>query len=339
MSAPVGGASRTVTVKHGQTAELVTSYAPGPDSTDALTIINLGTERVWLSNDSMAAAGEGVPLEGGTPMAWTAAGALYATPDDANVTDVKLVLTSATTDYQPSPYALALATAAQLLATGVPTVLLETDLALNKALAHNVTDSWDVSDAASAVLQANVTGDFTEMLVSQYMGNGALVDEEYLTAEQGGTALARLAIAGATLKIKNVGAAGTYSLTTSNRPALRRWDSRRRNGAVNLFTVPSGFYANTSILELTPADATVKSQGLCYASLSTLCPTWRLTMQDVVTGRETTVADSGEAFTSSGGSKRVSRLIGVPPGEVVFTLYVLADFTGTATVTLTPAEV
>lgn len=121
MSAPIGGDSRPFTVAHGAGAQKITSYAPGP-SGGPLTVINRGTERVWLSNDSMATSGRGVPLEGGTSVPWIAAGDLWAVPDDANVTDVPLVLTSAVTRWEPSPSAVAAATAAQLLATGVPIV-------------------------------------------------------------------------------------------------------------------------------------------------------------------------------------------------------------------------
>jgi hypothetical protein len=370
MSAPINGDSRQVVVKHGSTEQLLTQYAPSPESDDSLTIINLGTERVWLSNDSTAGPNHSTPIEGGTASVWTAGGTVYAFPDASNVTDVTLVLTSGVVAYEPSPYALAsyaagqieasglaqaiaediaasglpLAVAQQILANGVPNVLVETDVAQSRNLAAGATDNWNVSDAASAVLSVTGTvNDLVKLFVTQKMSNGQLIVEDLLSADETTdasmpTALARLALPGASIAIKNTGAeAVTYSLTTSNRSAPR-WDSRRRTAKVAKYSVANDIYSNGSVLAMTPDDYRVKMQGLVYLTFSTSCTAWRVTMQDVTSGTETSVADSGEAFTTSSGAKRVSKLVGVPPGAVIFTFYVLADFTGAGTLNLTQAE-
>lgn len=137
-----------VVIAHGAPPKLITSYAPGPDADDSLTVINLGTERVWLSNDSTAGPGGGVPLEGGTSTAWTLGGTLYGIADTDNQTDVTLVLTAAVTDYRPSPYAVAVYAALQIA-----------DSALAAETAAAIAGETLVVDASGHVVAVDASGD------------------------------------------------------------------------------------------------------------------------------------------------------------------------------------
>lgn len=112
--------ARVVTLPLHSDPAMLTEYAPGAA---AVTIVNTGGDRVWIAGTSSVGPASGVPLDGGASLPWRAPGQVWAVLDAAAKNPVTLYVTSAIGSWTPSPVAVASATAAQLLATGVPTVL------------------------------------------------------------------------------------------------------------------------------------------------------------------------------------------------------------------------
>ena len=98
MTLPAGG--RAVAVASSTNAVMLTEYAP-------VTVINIGTSRVWLAADSGVGPSNGVPLDAGTSIPWTANGQLWAVLDSGASGSVTLVLTNAASDWTPSPATIA----------------------------------------------------------------------------------------------------------------------------------------------------------------------------------------------------------------------------------------
>jgi hypothetical protein len=112
LTAPVqaGGGLQVTVTKQGT---LLTEYAP-------VTVINIGSDRLWLAANSSVAPGNGVPLDAGTSYDWATPGILYAAIDPAATdTTAQVVLTGSGGSWSPSPVAIGVAVATQIAASGL----------------------------------------------------------------------------------------------------------------------------------------------------------------------------------------------------------------------------
>jgi hypothetical protein len=118
---------KAFTLKPGGPAVELTEYAfPG------VLVINTATAGlVWLGAGSAVGPQDGIPLEPSTAAPWTRASPLFAVLDAAATAPVTLYMTASTSRWDPSPTAIGAAVAAQLLATGVPNVLVQDIIATN----------------------------------------------------------------------------------------------------------------------------------------------------------------------------------------------------------------
>lgn len=302
MSAPTTG-GRTFTLPRGASAgTLITER--GASSDEPLVLINRSQDSAWIGSDSGVGPSSGVPLEGGTSLPWTSSGPLYAAADPAAAGPVQLVASSAVDGWTPSPYALAGAVAAKMLATGVPNVLTTATVA-NGRLTANASQTYDVSGYASVVVWAVAS-------IKYEFQDGTDVDSDIIQAG----VPTRLAVVGTTLKITDAsGGANTFYVIGSNRPALARFDARRNAGQGDRWSLTApGSVLSGADLPMTQLDSTVVLQGRAMLSV---------TMDPGTKGRlvlssplgNTWLADSAEAVVSSSSSLVVVREIALPAGS------------------------
>lgn len=112
--------ARVVTLAPGSDPVMLTEFAPG---SQPVTIVNTGQARAWLGGGSSVGPNTGVPLDPGTALPWRSSGQVWAVIDASATAAITLYVSSAISSWTPSPVAVATATAAELLNTGVPTVL------------------------------------------------------------------------------------------------------------------------------------------------------------------------------------------------------------------------
>jgi len=148
MSAPTTIPADAIRATVTSTAKLVTEYMPAAPA----TVINTGTDRVWIGSGSEVSPSNGVPVEAGAYVVWNRAGVLYAVLDPAATSSsAEIYASTALSAWQPSPAAIA----AELLANGVPNVLTETQI-YDQVIPRNTSPAAiDVSGYAS--LQITVT--------------------------------------------------------------------------------------------------------------------------------------------------------------------------------------
>lgn len=90
----------------GVDALLLTEYAAGPDA--PLSVINISDVRIWVGTTSSVGPQAGTPIDPNTSLAWTTPGQLWAVVDPAATDSAKVVLTSSTSAWTPSPASIGL---------------------------------------------------------------------------------------------------------------------------------------------------------------------------------------------------------------------------------------
>lgn len=251
----------TQPVKYGvPTNQPVMLVAP-----DQVRIINLATSgKVWVGNNSGLRIGEGQPVNPGTSLLWTKAGAFYAIAEDAGS---EVILTDNIEDYQPDPVATAIA----ILNSGVLVIDNPVDIFTGTLQTGSV--AWiDVSRYQSLLINLVCTGlgvlagDFALL---EFSDDANSIDRFYAVefvdataANNADTWQASIPIVGKYFRAKMYGPGTTVNaaITASNRPAY----------AINQ-TIPTG--------TLTPAGpaAFYWDNGLTILAGVTLtiqCPPW-----------------------------------------------------------------
>lgn len=317
MTSPLAGGGQSFTLQPGQ-AVMLTEYAAGPDA--PLTIINTSSATVYVAELSSVSPSNGVPVSGGTSLPWTTPGQIWAVLDPAATAPATVVITGAVSAWQPSPYAIAAAVAAQLLEQGVPNVLRSAELFLGQSVSPGAPVSVDGSQYASATVYANPippsieTPSFT---ISQLDESGDVVAEEFVR----GIAPVTIALVGKTVVASNNGTHAAYvNMTGSNRPATSRFDSRIDTAGGYLWSLPNQNFASGSTSSMNGSNGGTLTQpqlsGQCFAtfqvgSAMTACHFQIVQLAGPITTAQI-VATSGEMIASDFGTKILTKMIAVP---------------------------
>lgn len=257
MSTPQGAGGRTFNLAAGADATLL---AANVDTDTPLTIINTGQNRAYLAGDSNSSPNTATPLEAGTQQPWSSAGQVWAFTTDGPTT---VVITSATSDWQPSPYALtaaaAAATAALLFEQGVPSVL-TVDIVADVSIPAGATRRFDVRRYGSLVI---ISGG-SDMSYFFDDGNGNRTDGDTLDLGNSATDVIRLAVAGLGINIVNDFAlANDLIIVGSNRAALDRYDVRNTAANGDSYNRGAGNLVAGNVVVL-PSNYGAALQGGCY---------------------------------------------------------------------------
>lgn len=294
---------------------------------------SLTAGRVWLGTSSGVSTLTGIPLEAGASLTWTDEAELWLIADPAAAGPVSVIVSdSVIDDWNPSPAALAALvasqTAAQLLATGVPNVLLEQTL-YSGTLAAGAIVFVDVSSAASVIITAAQVTSTSSLKITQQAPGGTTVDEELVPYIDLRGVSGRLALVGTTLKITNTGANPeplNLVIVGSNRAAEHRWDVRQRQANGDAWTLAQTTMTAATRYTLAANDPAAKLQGLAFASFNsgggaTAKGRFLCVSPD---GTETVLCDSSEMVTASivaTGGFYQSKLIALPPSAYTIKFY------------------
>lgn len=119
---PLPDSAKPITLPIDGTAELLTEYAVAGAP---LLIINTSDDLAYVAGTTSVSANNGVPLEPGTALPWTAGGTVYAAAAPGTAVPIQVVITSAVPRWDPSPAAIGAEVATQLIAQGLPNVYLD----------------------------------------------------------------------------------------------------------------------------------------------------------------------------------------------------------------------
>lgn len=318
MTAPTGG-GRPTTLTPGAGPVLLTEYAPRGGDAGGLLVINTSlTDRAWLASDSNAGPSTGVPLDPGTAIPWTTGGQLWAVADPAAGAPILLIATAAIDEWTPSPAAIAALVAGELLAGGVPLVLVEDVITAGDVLpAFPGTKTYNVSRYAALELFLVGTGN-TPVIVDALWrphGTNALVAEETLWSgtQHTGLMFARLAVIAGDLQLINRSAfTTTVVMSGTNRPPLKRIDVQFRASTGYRAAISGALVANTDTV-LVPDDTGVYLSGPAMATFKvTGTATGRFDLVNNDNGRTMTLCDTGEMITNAAGNKYLVRELILP---------------------------
>jgi len=140
----------SVTLQPGAAARMVTEYMPGDPGAQVINTAATGT--IYLGTSSSVQPSNGVPLPAGSSVQWVNEGQLWAIAGSDAIGPILLVATSCISSWAPSPEIIALTVAAQLLATGIPNVLLSRTL-LNAAAVSPAGVAVSVGAYATAIVK------------------------------------------------------------------------------------------------------------------------------------------------------------------------------------------
>ena len=346
MSSPLTGGGQSFVLQPGQPV-LLTEYAAGPDA--PLLIINTSSAQVYLAQASGVSTASGVPVAGGTSLPWATAGQVWAMLDPAASGTATVVITGAATDWQPSPYVIAGAVAAQLLASGVPNVLREDEI-WNGFLAGNAQTEIAISQYASLSV---VCYSGAQLSLVQLDPSGNVLDVETFDGLASPADVpVRLAAIGATLRVINLTGSATapFQIFGSNRPALARADTRRQALAGQLWSLPGNTYTagQNATMQIDPGVPNSRLQGQVFASFRVPSAFTKFHLQIVEAdgpisgmGGAMVIATSGEFLASdTAGELALTKMIAVPGVSYVvqFTTQV-AVTAGAINVWLMPCQV
>lgn len=263
MTGPVGDGGRTFQV--AQAAVLLTEYARQSDS-DEVLVINLGNVRVWLAGNSSVAPANGVPLDPGTALPWSTSGQVWAVADPAATSAVPVLITSASNSWTPSPAAIALQVAQQLLETGIPNVYTESTV-YDGTVPGSGTPSvtLDVSGFASiVVIEAGSGGPRDSGVQVDWLSTDPAITDVICSDFVHGTM--RLPCVSGKVKITNLlGAtqAITLKVLGTNRPTPRTRESN--NEKIDHWSLSNNpWVASATPVDFNEDDSTVNLQGDCY---------------------------------------------------------------------------
>lgn len=328
MSAPASG-GRIVTLTPGQSAQLLTEYAGGNDN--PLMIINndVSAGRVYVGADSSVSTRSGVPIDPGTSLPWTIAGEVWAIADPAAIGPVSIILTTAVSDWTPSPAAIAALVAAELLATGVPNVITEHTIANGDPIAASGQKAYDVSGYASVAFVLTPTTAPTGLadatLRQSALGLTVRNDSFYFAVSAFPYLASRLqgtiAVVGDTLTVQApAGGSGfgiSVTLVGSNRAAREGLDVRSNAGLTDAWSTSVAPTAGNDY-PLAQQDASVRLQGQAFATFVAGGVTALGFFELDFGPYAIVVADTTEMYTTGNNSaRRVSRLIALPAQQFV----------------------
>lgn len=307
----------------------ITSNNPSPtvcQVPDGATVINLATDarnRVWVSNQSGPVQLNGYPLEPFAATTKNGTGSLYLALDAAAISDVKILITDVVSGYD-NPIALAAAVAAELLLTGIPNVLVDTQIANAIPILHGGSTTFDISGYAS--IYVSCTGN--RLNLQQYDVAASIVDEY----DYSYTHPVRLAVVAGTLKVTNTISAGTSNVTIwgSNRQSQQRFDGRYQDTTGDLWQTIGGTFVAGGVA-LGHLNASTSLQGAVHATFHVT----GLVVQGYFYLSSSTLAtilicDTTEMFTGSNGDRYLTRQIAVPAGS--YTIGFFCTTGGNATI-------
>jgi hypothetical protein len=344
VTVPAGGAL-TYTLTPGKPARLLTQYAGG--SANAPLIINedAAGARLYLASDSSVSPANGVPVEPGTAIPWTEPGQIWAIADPAVAVNATVVITNAVGDWTPSPAAIAaqvlasglaasiaVQTAQQIFALGVPNVLLEKAIARD-VIAAASSKSYDISGYASLVIFMARNGGLTTDPVNVGLTQTATTSAGSVTTEQQTInsqtqATIEWVISGDTLSVLNNDGAHALNVTIvgSNRPMTSRLDARNNYAGIDHWSIATTAMVAGTTYPLAQATPFVQLQGQVFAELA-ISGTVVLGQFQVATNDGTfqTVAGTPEMYTTPGNvARRIHRMIALPATGYSITFQCLA---------------
>ena len=341
MTGPLGGGGRTISIPANGQAVLLTETAVV--GTPVFLINTSADSLLYIGDSSAVGPSSGVPLEASTALPWSAGGTVWAAAAPGTADAVSLVITSAIDGWDPSPAAIAAAVAAELLAQGIPNVLVEEPIVNGITLAPGATTNppTNVSGFASLVIfSEQMTPTVSERLLATQMDpNGNAVDTETISlpAFKGS---ARLAVTGTTIQFTNQTTDPVRIwVVGSNRAAVQRLDVRAKTSLGDVWTSPSAAYTVGQLVALTEFDNTVQLQGQCYldfrlgSTAAALKGGLSLVKAD---GNAYNLAAAGELVLNSANQLCVTKLVAVPASAYTLNFVCTAAGTGTVAASLTP---
>jgi hypothetical protein len=235
------------------------------------------TNSVWVDDKPSVVPGAGTLVPALGMVQWRSQRGIWAVLDAGVTQPVLLMISDEITDYA-DPEAVAIATATQLLATGVPNVLIEDTLIPGTILSANQAITVDISKYSSFTVQALGTqpaGSLCDLIVSQSADSGNLLvlDSEFCYAASFasgygyGNGTWRFAAVGKYLTIQNSpNSKVSVTVIASNRAATKRVDSalNTNNSDQWLCTLP-GAMSNGQIVPFFQETANINSTG--YAAM------------------------------------------------------------------------
>lgn len=126
MSAPLSSDALHATVTPGKQPVLVTEYMPGGPGVQVINTAVTGT--IYLGTGSNVQESNGVPVPAGSSVQWIASGQLWAVAGSDATGPMLLIASGLISSWAPSPEVIATAVATQLIAKGIPSVLVTTPL-------------------------------------------------------------------------------------------------------------------------------------------------------------------------------------------------------------------
>jgi hypothetical protein len=179
VTGPVGAGGRPTVLTVGGSAQMLTEFA----STDPpLLVINTSNDLAWVSGDSSVGSSSGVPLEPGTSLPWAAGGQVWAVADPAAAAPITVYITSAAQRWDPSPAAIGAIVAAQLLAGGVPNVLVTDTVLASQNVNNGPPVVIDVHKYASLTVEINNVLATPQVITINYLdANGNAFDSTNFT--------------------------------------------------------------------------------------------------------------------------------------------------------------
>lgn len=246
MTGPLSGGGKTFTLPIDGDAVLLTETAV--EGVPMLVINTSANDLVYLGNSSGVSPASGVPLEAGTALPWIAGGEVWAVVAPGTTNTIAVVITSAIAGWEPSPAAIAAAVAAELLAEGIPNVLVE-NVIFSGTLASLGQTTLDVSGYASVVIAGDPTAPIgTATLRLQQSPDpvqASITDVDTVTMNARGSL--RLGLSGHYLNVANLSAVTAVQITVvgSNRPPLHRLDTRTDTATGDRWSAAGPFAAGT----------------------------------------------------------------------------------------------
>lgn len=211
-----------------------------------------------------------------------------------------------------SPWALAIA----LLASGIPSVLLDAPIAVAQPIVHGASATFDIAGYAS--IYVSCTGN--RLHLQQYDDPGSIVDEYDYSSSPGHSV--RLAVEAGTLKVTNTISAGSSDVTIwgSNRAAGRRFDARFQDTTGDQWQTIGHLFVVGAGAALTQLNALTILQGAAHATFhitgALVTGFFYLSSSTLAT---IAVCDTAEMFTGADGDRYATmKPISLPAGAYTF---------------------
>lgn len=342
---------KTVVLQPGASPVMLTEYAfPG-----CLVINTAAAGLVWLGTGSGVGPSGGVPLEPSTSAKWTQNGQLWAMLDPAATASVTIVLTDRVDGWEQDPTVIAEITAQQLLASGIPPVLVQANLTHST----NPNQPWDVLAAGAGGLTYDVSK-YTSVIVQIVVGANSGTYGYSVLASQDGMLGVVLSTMGMPSLIGGAHAFVPFTLPTTGKtltlssPAgasvvvlgSNRATARLTGGQPDLprdFSIPSTAMTNGVLVHLPPADGGREApQGPYLATVSVVTDNvsgyfgYYYCKPDGTIGQVYPLG-SGTAVATPTATRQTYQSVPLPAAGIWWFFRPTLTGTGTAEVTVSPA--